>query len=321
MAKYVMKARYFYSIFFPICLLVNLSVNAQTQELQTSFNNIISIFKEYDVETPEVWGSRCPDPMLVAKNLDLSFKYPYMTISYTLAYAPEVSYVVGHKPGKRTIIFSINDTKISEGYKSYKSQKIYFYSELGIEKIALGKKDLLDNWELSMSPLVCQRLCREFLQFKFLVNKTEFKGSVGKLQVANSNTKQLNRVVIKLKKESSGVYTVPCKVNGLFLKFIFDTGASAISLSKSEAVFMLKNGYLSADDIVGSQQFKTASGDIMEGTKIFIRKIEIGGLILRNVEASVVHNNNAPLLLGQSALSRLGRIEIDYNTSTLTIIR
>jgi len=38
-------------------------------------------------------------------------------------------------------------------------------------------------------------------------------------------------------------------VNGLSLKFIFDTGASAISLSKSEAVFMLKSGYLSVDDI------------------------------------------------------------------------
>ena len=84
---------------------------------------------------------------------------------------------------------------------------------------------------------------------------------------------------------------------------------------------MLKNGYLSKNDIIGSQQYQTASGDILEGTRIIIRKIEVGGLVLRNVEASVVHSDNAPLLLGQSVLSRLGKIQIDYNSSTLTIIR
>ena len=61
-------------------------------------------------------------------------------------------------------------------------------------------------------------------------------------------------------------------MNGLSLKFIFDTGASVISLSKSEAVIMLDNGYLSFDDIIGSQQFKIATGDIMEGARIFFRK-------------------------------------------------
>ena len=64
----------------------------------------------------------------------------------------------------------------------------------------------------------------------------------------------------------------------------------------------------------------TASGDIMVGAKIIIRKIEIGGLVLKNVEASIVPNNNAPLLLGQSVLNRLGRIEINFDASTLTII-
>lgn len=71
--------------------------------------------------------------------------------------------------------------------------------------------------------------------------------------------------------------------------------------------FHVKNGYLSVNDIIGNQQFQTASGDIQVGTKIIIKKIEIGGLILQNVEASVVHNENAPLLLGQSALSKLGK--------------
>ncbi len=126
---------------------------------------------------------------------------------------------------------------------------------------------------------------------------------------------------IPMKRMTGNTYLIACKVNGLPLNFIFDTGASSVQISKGEAIFMLKNGYLAESDIAGKQQFQTASGDIIEGTRIIIRKIEIGGMVLRNVEASVVHSDNAPLLLGQSVLSRLGKIQIDYNNSTLTIIR
>ena len=50
------------------------------------------------------------------------------------------------------------------------------------------------------------------------------------------------QTIVEMSKEG-GVYTVPCKVNGLPLKFIFDTGASDVSISLTEAIFMLKNGY------------------------------------------------------------------------------
>lgn len=49
--------------------------------------------------------------------------------------------------------------------------------------------------------------------------------------------------------ETNGVYEVPCEVNGLRLKFIFDTGASSVSLSLDMAVFMLENDYLNENDI------------------------------------------------------------------------
>lgn len=44
---------------------------------------------------------------------------------------------------------------------------------------------------------------------------------------------------------------------------------------------------------------------------------EIGGISLSNVEASVVDNINAPLLLGQTALAKFGRVTIDYNENTI----
>lgn len=64
--------------------------------------------------------------------------------------------------------------------------------------------------------------------------------------------------------KKNDVYTIPCKVNGLELDFIFDTGASNVSLSLTEALFMLKNGKLNEEDIIGSSYAQLANGDITE---------------------------------------------------------
>lgn len=124
--------------------------------------------------------------------------------------------------------------------------------------------------------------------------------------------------IIKMEK-SGGVYKIPCKVNGLSLKFIFDTGASDVSISLTEALFMLKNGYLNESDIRGSEYFSVANGEIEEGTIINIRKIEVGKQKLYNVEASIIHALEAPLLFGQSAMQRFGKFTIDYSNSNLVI--
>ena len=124
---------------------------------------------------------------------------------------------------------------------------------------------------------------------------------------------------VQMKKMYSGVYEVPCTINELQLKFIFDTGASDVSISSVEASFMLKNNYLTKDDVRGKEYFSTATGEIHEGTKINLREIKIGDAVLKNVEASVVKNQQAPLLLGQSVLERFGTITIDNINSKLVI--
>jgi clan AA aspartic protease (TIGR02281 family) len=116
-----------------------------------------------------------------------------------------------------------------------------------------------------------------------------------------------------------GVTQVKCTVNDLPLHFIFDTGAADVSISRVEATFMLKNEYLLPSDIVGKARYIDANGDISVGTVINIRKITFGGLELENVRASVVESDSAPLLLGQSVLNRLGKIEVDYERSVLKI--
>ena len=117
----------------------------------------------------------------------------------------------------------------------------------------------------------------------------------------------------------NGCASVKCVINDLPLTFIFDTGASIISISQVEANFMLKNGYLKPEDVIGKSRFVDANGDISEGTVINLREVKFGGIKLDNVRASVVRNQRAPLLLGQSVLGRLGSIEIDNEGKKLII--
>jgi clan AA aspartic protease (TIGR02281 family) len=124
---------------------------------------------------------------------------------------------------------------------------------------------------------------------------------------------------IDMKKMYGGTYEIPCSVNGLPLKMIFDTGASDVTISSVEASFMLKNGYLTEGDVKGKKHYMTASGDIHEGTILKLKEVKLGDAVLKNIEASVVHSQKAPLLLGQSLLEKFGTITIDNVNSKLLI--
>ena len=128
-----------------------------------------------------------------------------------------------------------------------------------------------------------------------------------------------SQTIIKMKRQG-GVSIIPCKVNGLDLELIFDTGASDVSISLTEAASMLENGKLTKSDIIGTSNYANANGDITEGIVINIKEIEIAGLKMTNIKASVVKNLDAPLLLGQTAISKLGKIQLDLNNNTLTIL-
>ena len=120
-----------------------------------------------------------------------------------------------------------------------------------------------------------------------------------------------SQVTVKMQRQEGGTFLIPGKINGLGLNFIFDTGASNVCISATEALFMLKNGYLNESDIKGNSYALIANGDIIENTEIVLRKVEVGGIVIQNVTATVVHNISAPLLFGQSAIQKLGPIQLD----------
>lgn len=164
---------------------------------------------------------------------------------------------------------------------------------------------------------------REMPEYKKMVGEYEAKlekrlGLDRSLTIGPLTERQTVTTEVPFTKEN-GVCNIKCTINGLPLYFVFDTGAATVSLSMVEATFMMKNGYLSKADVAGPQYFQDANGNVSEGTVVNLRQVDFGGLKLENVKASVVRNQRAPLLLGQSVLGRLGRIEIDNGRNVVVI--
>lgn len=122
---------------------------------------------------------------------------------------------------------------------------------------------------------------------------------------------------VEIRREA-GVLFIPVKINGIPMDFIFDTGASSVTISLTEAQFLYKQGKLTDDDILGRQAFQDATGSISVGTEINLRSVVIGNREVTNVRATVVENQEAPLLLGQTVLENFGKVTIDYNNNYIT---
>jgi len=157
-------------------------------------------------------------------------------------------------------------------------------------------------------------------EFKALIEEYEAKHAayLKEFELAMPD-KEESITEIAMKRHPGGTFEIPCDINGLPLQMIFDTGASDVTISSIEANFMFKNGYLSEKDIKGKRYYQVANGQINEGTVITLREVKIGDAVLKNVDASVVKSQKAPLLLGQSAMERFGAITIDNQNNKLII--
>ncbi len=119
--------------------------------------------------------------------------------------------------------------------------------------------------------------------------------------------------------EEHGVQYIWITVNGLRLRFVFDTGASNLCISAAEALVLQRQGTLRKEDFLGKSRYQDASGHISEAHVVLLRQVSIGNRTLHNVEALVIGDLQAPLLLGQSALQRFGKIEIDNRRKVILL--
>lgn len=162
---------------------------------------------------------------------------------------------------------------------------------------------------------------RDRADFKALIEKYSaiLEERIASLREKVGEPKETLITEVAINRRSGGTFEIPCSVNGLDLHMLFDTGASDVTISSVEANFMLKNDYLSTEDVKGKKYYQIANGDLTEGTVITLKEVRVGDAVLKNVDASVVKSQKAPLLLGQSVMERFGTITIDNINSKLII--
>ncbi|MBR4592976.1 MAG: tetratricopeptide repeat protein [Bacteroidaceae bacterium] len=162
---------------------------------------------------------------------------------------------------------------------------------------------------------------RDLPRYKELVSKYKatHQEFLKKMDIPISEPVEKSTSEISFTRRNGGTFEVPCQINGLPLQMIFDTGATDVTISSVEANFMLKNHYLNEKDIKGKRYYQIATGELSAGDIITLREVIIGDVCLKDVNASVVKNQNAPLLIGQSALERFGAITIDNEHNKLII--
>lgn len=137
--------------------------------------------------------------------------------------------------------------------------------------------------------------------------------------------------VIKNLNDSISIYEVPItmeddcmyvtvELNGIPMKMIFDTGCTKMRISPIEYWFMVRQGKIDNKNFMSEKISIVANGQEEKVHIYNIDSVKIGSKVIKNVECIVSlvdSTHNTPLLIGQSVISKLGKISIDYDNKKL----
>ena len=143
-------------------------------------------------------------------------------------------------------------------------------------------------------------------------------GAIASAQPAGVRVSRDGKEIIPLE-PINGVYMVPGTINGVVsAKFLVDTGAAVVVIPAALVKSLTDSGFITQDDFLGERTFRVANGSAMQAQALRLRSLQVGNVVVENVEAGIFPDN-APLLLGQSFLTRLKSWSMDTTAHTLTI--
>lgn len=118
---------------------------------------------------------------------------------------------------------------------------------------------------------------------------------------------------VVFRRGEDGQFAIDATVDGARVRFLVDTGASDVILTRADAIRL----GVDPDKLDYSERFETANGTT-RGAPIRLRKIGVGTRIrFDNVRAYVNDGDLDQSLLGMGALARLSRIEISGDSLTI----
>jgi len=113
---------------------------------------------------------------------------------------------------------------------------------------------------------------------------------------------------------SAGMYLTFGSINGRSVRFLVDTGASAIAMNTEQA----KQLGIRYDKIGVPAGVSTASG-FENAYRVRLKTVSVGSITQTNVEALVIDGNHpGPILLG---MTFLGQLNVEHTGTAMTLIQ
>jgi len=128
-------------------------------------------------------------------------------------------------------------------------------------------------------------------------------------RLAPKPTKATGEGIVSINRSSNGQFWVEAAVNGVEIRFLVDTGASNIALSRSDA---LRLGF-NWEELDYPHLANTPNGPVGLAP-VMLDEIRIDGLSVRNLRAAVVNSETQNSLLGMNFLQHLEQFEIRGDT-------
>jgi clan AA aspartic protease (TIGR02281 family) len=124
---------------------------------------------------------------------------------------------------------------------------------------------------------------------------------------------------IALQREANGSFLIPVSVdNAPAVHFLLDSGASDVVLPRWLAAQLIIEGKLTDADYRGQGTAVLADGSSIGLTRFRLATVQIGNVIMHDIECTATYNDGAPLL-GLSALNKFRSWMIDPRASTLNV--
>jgi len=113
---------------------------------------------------------------------------------------------------------------------------------------------------------------------------------------------------------SGGMYLTVGSINGRSVRFLVDTGASAVAMNTGQA----KQLGIRYDKVGTPASVSTASG-FARAYRLNLKSVSIGNITEKNVEALVIDGNHpGPILLG---MTFLGRLSVEHGGNAMTLLQ
>jgi len=113
---------------------------------------------------------------------------------------------------------------------------------------------------------------------------------------------------------SGGMFMTFGNINGRSVRFLVDTGASAIAMNVEQA----KQLGIRYDKVGIPASVSTASG-FVDAYRVRLKSVSVGKITETNVEAFVIDGNHpGPVLLG---MTFLGRLNVEHSGNAMTLLQ